>query len=66
MNQKLRHVTHIRDQSLRAQQHIKLSRSYGQVTKVPDVMARNQQVLAEWLSQLLADSIIAKVCNMYN
>ena len=34
-NQNLRHVTHIWDQSLRAQQYIILRRSHGQVTKVP-------------------------------
>ena len=33
-NQHLQHVTHIWDQSLRAQQYIILKRSHGQVTKV--------------------------------
>ena len=39
-NQQLRHVTHIWDQNLRAQQYIILRRSHGQVTKVPGQASR--------------------------
>ena len=58
-NQHLRHVTHIWDQSLRAQQYIILRRSHGQVTKGPGL---TPDITTEYSADSRDRTPMASVC----
>ena len=58
-NQHLRHVTHIWDQSLRAQQYIILRWSHGQVTKVP---GQAPHITSEYSADSRYRTTRARVC----